>query len=532
MTPVEKKLDEAISHLIETAPRKELPELKYYYPALEKMNEHVWTRFFPKIPSQDPLAFVTRSAESSGVYKVYINPYVSEGTSKFLLLHEFGHVLCTHMEMPVLQEQILINKITYYWPMISSSFKDSQIFNEYVIDDLAHTLLNIAQDLEINGKFFSRKEWDAYNYNAQIDYINAEFHSKNCKPKDKIRIFKWLNTPEDQREKVFMGCHPSEYHFPVGLDYSQYVDLLIQNHEEFFKQLKTSCLKGTLIAMDNQEQGKLTTEEIDKLRNQFNDTNEAASEKSCLEAEAAEEEDAWKEHGVKGFTATGKTKFKKKGNGGKKSNSCIDIENTKALEAFILQNCYSKSIVNTRNDTMYYYNRKKYNNNIMISKQNKEELYRPGNLYLLIDCSGSISKKSIDIMIKLIQRLAMRLQKNSRIIWWSTQLDGDFSLRNAQGPQGSGGTDIAGGIKYIRENYLKNSNDKLIVISDYYDSLTHWYNEIIKIRNDCMGICWTFQDLESQSVENYIQGCGFNCNDSAIVDNFLKVLPTICVNVA
>ncbi|MBR1723174.1 MAG: hypothetical protein IJ727_11985, partial [Treponema sp.] len=45
-------------------------------------------------------------------------------------------------------------------------------------------------------------------------------------------------------------------------------------------------------------------------------------------------------------------------------------------------------------------------------------------------------------------------------------------------------------IKYTASRFCS-ENDKLFIISDYYDYLDEWLTEIRKLRCSCYGICWT-----------------------------------------
>lgn len=518
----ENKVNKTIENLLQQYTIKPLANLTHYDEALMLMNKHVWGPLYLRNSPADPIAFVKRSNVTSGVYEIYVNPYVSDNTRKCLLLHEFGHVLFTHMEIPILQEEILIQKIIYYWPELKQFFHGAFTYLQSSIRDIALSLLNIAQDMEVNGKLFTSEEWDIFQHNIQADYITALINSKKTDIKEKIEIIKWLTKPEDKRAPIYAGWHPKALNFPLGLDYSQYVELFIQQKELFFEHL-ISTIKNSCLNLNKDTYPKLTLNEISKLRKQSKDGGNTV--------EIINEEEAWTGSG--GFSPTGSARIQKKGKGPGSSN--FSINDTKELEEFILRNCYNKSVLDTRNDTMYYYNRKKYNSNLMISKNETQELYRPGNIYLLVDCSGSIDYKAIEKMIGVIQRIANVLQKHSRIIWWSTELNGNFLLSKVEKPTGSGGTDIAPGIKYIRENYLKNDNDKLIIISDYFDSLKTWYQELSHIkRNDCMGICWKAAGTSRSSYMNpaeYLKSNMAYTEDEKFIPLFLKKLPTVIINV-
>ena len=184
----------------------------------------------------------------------------------------------------------------------------------------------------------------------------------------------------------------------------------------------------------------------------------------------------------------------------------------------------------SREDTLYYYNRKKYNSDTMISKTKGEDVYRPGNIYLLVDCSCSIGSEIISVIVGTVKEIAKSCGPFSRIIWWDTDLAGDYPLKSFKGPSTYGGTTIWKGIEYVRQKYLKRSNDKLIILSDYYDSLVHWYDELCKIKNDCVGICWG--NFEGTKIDvKFMKERSTTYDGRDIYADLMKKLPTTLVNV-
>ena len=220
---------------------------------------------------------------------------------------------------------------------------------------------------------------------------------------------------------------------------------------------------------------------------------------------------------------------------GLKRSEIIDVKDTHALENELLKAVYNKTVLNTRQDPVYYYNRKKYNSNVMISRSREEQLWRPGNIILLVDCSGSIDDTAIGTMVKTVRRIAKKCGPKSRIIWWDTFLEGDYPLNADKGPKGYGGTNIAKGIKYVRQHYLRQSNDKLVIISDYADSLTQWYDEVRKIKNDVVGLCWLYSRDKTETAKQYLSNWWSYDNDgeeNKSFDKLLKKIPTTLVNIA
>ena len=81
--------------------------------------------------------------------------------------------------------------------------------------------------------------------------------------------------------------------------------------------------------------------------------------------------------------------------------------------------------------------------------------------------------------------------QQSKVIFWDSDLQKIDSLSQgiSEIPCGCG-TEIAPAIRYTASRFCS-ENDKIFIISDYYDNLDKWLEEVKKIRSSCYGICWT-----------------------------------------
>lgn len=276
----------------------------------------------------------------------------------------------------------------------------------------------------------------------------------------------------------------------------------------------------------NNSMKKLSLDDIEKLRKQANrdDTNKGSN------ASAASGSHNQASGGNNQAVAAGSGGGEWSGQEGLgfghaevKRPDVIPLGDGKQLARYIERESFSKKIENSHANIMYYYNRRKYGKIDVVTKETRENIYRPGNIYVVVDCSGSIDERAIKKMLNVIKQLSKKCGPKSRVIWWDTRLCKDVLLREPQEPVCGGGTDIAEGIKYVREKYLKNSNDKLFIISDYYDSLAKWYKEAEHIRNEINGICWT-QDKSIKSAEEFVKNCNYGSNFN--VKEFLKKIKT------
>ena len=449
-------------------------------------------------------------------------------------------------------------------------------------------------DYEVNSKIFTPDEWKEFTQKFESDWMKVQYEDDNVSEEDYEEV---LNLKKnDPTKKLINALWPEDVGFPLKLQFTQYVDLMLRDPEKFFEKLlliNPPPMSGNGIGTQNDDSqgesngnfkknknpqngqgdgggqsdsedekpdeqfggngngeedksykgkegkgsasGKMSLADIDRLAKEAEDMDEEAMKKVT---EAAEKADQGDDDEGDDFDSSGgddsSNGYSPFGTGGKRSE-IIDVKDTHALENELLKAVYNKTVLNTRQDPVYYYNRKKYNSNVMISRSREEQLWRPGNIILLVDCSGSINDTAIGTMVKTVRRIAKKCGPKSRIIWWDTFLEGDYSLNADKGPKGYGGTNIAKGIKYVRQHYLRQSNDKLVIISDYADSLTQWYDEVKKIKNDVVGLCWLYSRDKTETAKQYLSNWWSYDNDgeeNKSFDKLLKKIPTTLVNIA
>ena len=129
---------------------------------------------------------------------------------------------------------------------------------------------------------------------------------------------------------------------------------------------------------------------------------------------------------------------------------------------------------------------KKYNHGInkktiTPSISNKVTLSMDPKLVFLIDISGSMDTRLIDRILLSISKNLKKINRGLKydIIAWNTQLARHYRdvspLKRIPTIPCNGGTDMAGGIKYFRENFDKNAI--LILVSDFEDNLNDWHEQ-------------------------------------------------------
>lgn len=528
---------------------RQIPSLEtkfwsYHTDAVDEMRNVVWTYIHPNIRNSQPLAFACRSRKDTGVYEIYVNPNIPYECSEPLELHEFGHVIFTHMSLLDSQRKIIIQKIMSYWNRFEKHIESDALKTKEDIKNAANVIcnaiLNVAMDYEVNSKLFTIEERPVFEEYMNWANIKAIVDAENTTKKELENVQKWLKKKPSKRKWMFSPCFPSDEGFPDGLDYRQYVDLMLMKPDSAMDALKNllNNMKGQSFededSMNVKGNGapKISKEDLDKLLKSQSDANNSVSNDA---KDQAEEQDS-KEKGTN-LSPRAKNNTNNWSPNGHTNGTpeAICVNNHKRLKRKLISEIMNKHIILNRLDNMYYYNRRKYKSNLLISKNKSEDLYRPGNVYLLVDCSGSIGSDTISKIIGVVKDISKKCGPKSRIIWWDTDLCGDYPIRAFKGPSSCGGTQIWKGINYVKEKYLKKNNDKLIVLSDYKDSLYHWYESLIKIKSDCLGICWGVFN-HGENVNTTLKECCCTYDDSvneqAFFNNFIKKLPTTLVDIS
>lgn len=526
--------------IIKSIPNLEPKFWSYHADALNEMNMVVWTYIHPNIRSSQPMAFACRSRNTTGVYEVYVNPNVPYECREPLELHEFGHVIFTHMSLLENQRKILVQKIMSYWNRFEKHIENNVLETKEDIQKaskiICDAILNIAMDYEVNSKLFTDDEWKTFVEYIQWASIKSAADAPNTTKEELEKIIEWLDNKSEDKDLLFHPCWPEDEGFPKGLDYRQYIDLMLMRPDNAMDAIKKALGKTDSGSGDGNGSGsgkgnhggKISKSDLERILKEQNDANNEASNDAKEDAE--KQDDA--EQGTSSNAA--RDKLNQDGwspNGHSVDKRIYDYKNSKALGRKILNEIINKQVLMCRQDNLYYYNRQKYNSNLLISKMRSEDLYRPGNIYLLVDCSCSIGSDVIEAIIGVVKNISKKCGPHSRIIWWDTALAGDYPLKELKGPTHCGGTAISHGIHYVSEKYLKRSNDKLIVLSDYEDSLHMWYDELEKIRkNDCLGICWgSFKGNATETIKRVCRT--YDDNDEVFFQKFIKKLPTTLVDI-
>lgn len=489
MTPEKMKKD--LLDKIDSLERKVIYP-KDYKSIKEKMSSLSYD-YIDKTIEEAPAA----CTRTDGSYYIIISKQLKDYAYVPLDLHESGHILFQHLRNQDLKLDQVKSQLKGKWSYIKNCIDNNAEFTESkMFDYFSRYLLNVAEDMEINSKFFGVGDnWKKQKDNISIGVLRFTIENIENISKKQYDSFKKLIKSEECFD-FCAGIHPDSYKYPPALNYMSYINLILMNPSDFLKSLEKELEKQQYI--ENKIKEILENEVIleDESKSSFSDSVkikisiisknvEKQKSKDKAAAEVAEE-DGSKNKGDDFY----KILNKQIGNG---SVSKIIVNEEKVIipkdvKDFIAKNCFSKSNVTEKQDFLYKYNRGK--TNVLTNKTKVMEVYRPGNLIALVDVSGSVDTRLISSIIKEINNFKKFLGKNSRIILWNVECIDDMLLNKFNGDiKAGGGTDISSGIEYAK-NYLKTSLDKLFIISDFEDDLSKWVKSLYNIKSEVFAIKW------------------------------------------
>ncbi len=186
-----------------------------------------------------------------------------------------------------------------------------------------------------------------------------------------------------------------------------------------------------------------------------------------------------------------------------------DLDDVEMALQEVMHNVKKKVVkMATVKDNMKNYNRGVIRSVIAPSFSRKITICNEPKIVYLIDISGSMDTKLIDRCLGTIARSMKKLSRGLKydIITWSTCLGEHIKDIEPRHPvtrvSGGGGTSIARGIKYFKDNYGPEAI--LIIISDFEDSLEEWRQ--------------VESTMDEYTIYGFDYGCGSYYGDSSKID--------------
>ena len=301
---------------------------------------------------------------------------------------------------------------------------------------------------------------------------------------------------------------PCRYHdkngnpFQNELTYPEYLIKIVQNLDQFIKMLVSISMGG------NGDTSNVTKEDIqDALRDAANQSGSQGGDGSQSLSDLMDQmgmsqgSDSPKDCPYKGVrdhqspdqesTDKDREEATKDGSGHYSGKGCglsggpdtiHQVRNLDPIEMSleeVVQNFKTK-VVHWREtrDLMWNWNRGINRTLISPSYKSKFDVETDPTIVFLIDISGSMDESLIDRCLGTISKKMKKINGGLKynIITWSTRLGEHIKDINPRKPIPSihkgGGTRLAHGIKYFKDNYDKSAI--LIIISDLEDYLEEW----------------------------------------------------------
>lgn len=453
--------------------------LKNYNDVSYEMDNLVWAYSFKPVDN-GAMAYATRMGSSKNSYKVYVyNGY--KNARECLAIHEFGHCIYQHLKLEKTKSDDVRKQIMKHWDSFKKHIDMSKVpegSEVKVSDAYVHTLSNIAMDMEVNSKVFADDE-RAHAFNV---LCNAAIHhaiSNATTLNELSEIEKYLDDTSADKKPFAKFIDPQDYGFPLRLNWMAYISLLLEDEEKALDAMK-DMIDPTAASGSGDSSGGSSSSGKGIDAGDLMDYAE-----SCDTSEEISEKE---NGGGSGEGGSGRGR----GRANSKSN-IAKMEANKKISAFIKDICISPVKLEERNDILHYYNRKRFNSDVLYNKKVTRQIQRTGDVVILIDVSGSVKRDLIDLILNTTYSIKNKIGKKSRIITWDSYLENDIPVKDIPRTKinSGGGTDIYNGIHYVKENkYVSSANDTLLIVSDFFDDLDAWDVELTNFKGKVYAIDW------------------------------------------
>lgn len=496
----------------------------------QEMNKLVWSYLSNENP---PTAYCTRNGKADQ-YWVAVNKDAGIAREVFEI-HEFGHCIYQHLKLEKTSAEQVDRQIVKNWEKfktgISLTGNETPEELEEIRKNFIPMLKNLAMDMEVNSRIFPGKEKDEAN--ADLEYFQINQTLKEAEEVGDQSTIDHINEYLDEKaagknDKPFAKMvFPEDYKFPNGLNWRAYMRLILKRPEEFMDKMNNNLteqdqMQGNSMpqsqggqgqgsgsqGQNNGQSGKGNGNGSGSGGNKKGKGSSGGGNKITPKGvkEKAKQSDVSGENQNKGDS---QPVIPSGGKGSGVGSNHLDgdflsaaaaakLEGRDRIKKFIHDNCIGLKKFESRPDYFHNYNRHKCGD-VMMPKMKEHELHREGNAFCLIDVSGSVDKELVCGIVKELKKDRTNFGHNSRVILWDTSLCGDYSLFDPELDRkirSGGGTSMARGIHYIKENYVKGPSDKIFVISDFYDDLEEWMREVKASSCEAYGICWGGYDGE------------------------------------
>ena len=386
----------------------------------------------------------------------------SEEVKAVVLIHEVGHIYYGHNDVDYKKEFKTIEGLCYslgYTPI------DLEFYGGYM------HFLNIAMDFEVNTKLLTQ----------QNRKVMADMGIGICVPQMMEIPFK--NSFRDYYVPLL------EHITPEFRKQARALQKALESLQDLAKSVSgfDSSLTEGEDGLDEESMYVIGGEE-------YNEGDVKAKAKNVVLLSDVDEE-------TKSFSRTGKSSAKK---------ALLELSTDEKISSFL-----KKLIRHThtrQSDTMRLYNRKTRRNvpNVLYSCHRLKHETDKKKLAIIVDVSGSMSLGKISKVLRTLQTMLSSLNKDSRVITWTTEFEEEFPLTAI--PElinVCGGTDMAKALEYVKD---KGYSD-VVMYSDFdtdIKDLTKVTNEMTANVHAIVVNDWGV----GESLTNYLKLCA----SSLIID--------------
>lgn len=429
------------------------------------LYESVVMKELDSIEEDAAFAYCTR-VSGSNIYRIVRNFFAK---SPMYFMHEFGHMYFGHMEYNEIKEAEILEMLEKNEKIVEKHI----ITNDYgsiktkVFKKLAHELLNIAMDFQVNSTFFTVDE----EKQMIKDMTQTHYWILSKKSKYQAQAF-FHNYSRDPEQYCVRPMLVTDYKYPRKLSYREYISLMFVELDKFLHNYVVLVYKSRTGKMKGE--GFVTTAPAGLLEESFESEDGSEGEPNDKPGIGSDQENEGRGKGSDGHSGTIKEV--------KPAELFTEARN------FILKNSIVH-ITNKSTDPLYNYNRGK-SRDVMIEKKREHTNLIKGNIYCLVDVSGSVNKESVNRITSTFKEIKNQVGSKSKVIYWDSDLCKMVPFKTLKGnecPSGSS-TNIDRGIDYIVENLSNKKEDKIFVISDFCDNLNAWKNSISKFKGTTFGI--------------------------------------------
>lgn len=454
-------------------------------------------------------------------YNVFVSklPEDKKETEYRIKLHEYGHIYLAHFE-GVYEDldrsicNVFKNRRGEIVDIVNKNcgidFGDKLV--ERIIEDpvLNHSIHNIAMDMEVNSKILSNEDIDEME--RDIEEINNRIYGSNEK------------VGKESKVKLILPCRyytPDGSPFPDGLSYPQYLLMIVENLDQFVKMLVSISQGGNgdtsnVTAEDIKEATQGNSNGLDDLLEQNGMADKEEGEAKAVDGDGSKLPDHDSSNSG-GLVENAKEKIGRTGcrsyhydhgtdsrdeadqkrllgeitaGGGIGCGSGGSAIGVRVVgETDVVDSAIDEAVQDQKNRVIQFKTKRNVMRNwnlgrnrtvICPSISQKVKIDTNPKIVYLIDISGSMDTELIDRILNTVAKKMRKINKGLRydIITWSTYL-GEH-IKDIDPKKGikristGGGTSLAEGIKYFKENYDESSI--LIIASDFEDYLEEWVN--------------------------------------------------------